>query len=70
MNTIKFNTGQIRGNTMYILLYRIETDPTACHWHEFDTFKSFDAANLIMRAGQREYPARTWMIATPALSNQ
>jgi hypothetical protein len=50
---------------MYILLYCIENDPEDCFWREFDTFKSLDAANLIMRAGQLEYPMRTWKIVTP-----
>jgi hypothetical protein len=54
-----------RISTMYILLYCIENDPVECFWREFDTFKSIDAANLIMRAGQREYPLRTWKIVTP-----
>ena len=54
----------IQGVNMFILLYCIETDPANCHWREYDSFRTLDAANAIMRAGRAEYPSRTWKIVS------
>lgn len=51
---------------MTILLYCIESDPAACHWQEYDTFRTIDAAVMVMRAGKKEYPNRTWKIVSLA----
>lgn len=51
---------------MYILLYRIESDPANCHWCEYDTFGTIDAATVIMRAASQEYSNRKWKIVSPA----